>query len=160
MTQEKIKIANLVEDRVFIATPDLPKEQVLGQLVKLICQAAAEQLNFEEILKQILAREMELSTTLDSGLSLPHVRVEGFDKALGAVGVLPKALQDMNEQPIKAVFLFITPVRSEFFQLHLQILASAVETFSPALMEMLSHCSSKEAVLQLLSHAGVGGEII
>ena len=159
MIQEKIHLVDLIQDRVFIATPDLPKEQVLGQLVKLICRAD-ERLDFTEILKQVLAREMELSTTLDSGLSIPHVRVESFDKILGAVGVLPKALQDVNGQAIKAVFLFITPVSSEFFQTHLQTLSSAVETFSPALMEMLSHCSSKEAVMRLLSHARPSSEMV
>ena len=71
MIQEKIHLVDLIQDRVFIATPDLPKEQVLGQLVKLICQAD-ERLDFTEILKQVLAREMELSTTLYIIGSLYH----------------------------------------------------------------------------------------
>ena len=156
---EKIYLADLVGDRILIAPADLPKEQVLGQLVKLICQTD-ERLNFQEILQQILVRETELSTTLDSGLSIPHARLEGPDKALAALAVLPQPLQEVNGSLIKAVFLFIAPVRSEFFQTHLRILSTAVEVLSPSFMDKLSACTTPQAVLQLLAQAGENGEMI
>ena len=156
---KEIHLTDLMSNRVFISPPDLPKEQIFGKLIKLICQAEPR-LDFAEIVKKILAREAELSTTLDCGLSLPHVRLDGIDRAWAAVGVLPQALRDRNGYYMKAVFLFITPLRSEFFQTHLHILSSAVELFSPAFMEKLSHCRDAEMASQMLAHADSTREMI
>lgn len=151
MTQsvEKVNIADLIAARVWLVPADLNKQQVLEQLARLLCQADAS-LHFEEIFPQILAREEELSTTLDSGLSIPHVRLENYDKTIAALAVLPRPLQDSNGMPIKAVFLFITPVRSEFFQKHLLVLSAAVERFSPEFMDRLAVCKTAQEALQLL----------
>lgn len=151
MTQsvEKINIADLIAQRVWLAPAETNKQQVLEQSARLLCEADPA-LHFEEIFPQILAREEELSTTLDSGLSIPHVRLENFDKTVAALAVLPRPLQDSNGLPIKAVFLFITPVRSEFFQTHLLVLSAAVERFSPSFMDKLAVCQTPEEIVQLL----------
>jgi len=155
----KICIADLVEDRIFISPAGLAKEALLEQLAKLLCQAD-NRLHFPDIFQQILAREAELSTTLDSGLSIPHVRLDGFDKVLAALAVLPEPLPDTGVQPIKAVFLFITPIRYEFFQTHLRVLSAAVEVLSPQCMAQLAACTTIEQVSALLRKAGPGGEMI
>ena len=146
---EKINIADLIAERVWLVPADLNKQQVLEQLTRLLCQADSA-LRFDEIFPQILAREEELSTTLDSGLSIPHVRLENFDKTVAALGVLTRPLKDNNGLPIKAVFLFITPIRSEFFQTHLLVLSAAVEQFSPEFMDRLAVCQNTQEIIQLL----------
>lgn len=146
---EKINIADLIAERVWIAPAGLNKQQILEQLARLLCQADVS-LHFEEIFPQILAREEELSTTLDSGLSIPHVRLENFEKTIAALAVVQEPLQDSNGLPIKAVFLFITPLEYEFFQKHLLVLSGAVELFSPPFMDKLAQCQSTEQILQLL----------
>lgn len=156
---EKICIADLVADRIFISPAGLAKEKLLEQLAKLVCQADSS-LHLPDILQQILAREAELSTTLDSGLSIPHIRLESYDKILAALAVLPEPLADTGGQKIQAVFLFITPVRSEFFQTHLRILSAAVELFSPARMERLSKCTTPQQVTELLRATDPGGEMV
>ena len=158
-TIEKICLTDLIENRIFITDSNLPKEQIAGQLVKLICQADSR-LVFKDVLQQILNREAELSTTLDSGLSIPHARLESFDRALAALAILHKPLQEINGQTVKAIFLFITPVRSDFFQTHLRILSTAVEILSPTIMDKLSVCTSPESVLEQLAGVDVSREMV
>ena len=159
MNISKINLADLIENRIFISPDKLPKEQVLGLLVKLICQADAR-LNFREVLQRVLDREVELSTTLDCGLSIPHARLDDFDKVLAALAVLPQSLQDVNGHIIRCVFLFVTPVRSDFFPIHLQVLSVAVGELSPQLMERLCVCNHANEVQQVLRQADNVKEMI
>ncbi len=156
---EKICLPDLIGERIFIAPYSFPKEQVFGRLLKMICAADAR-LNFQEILQQILAREVALSTTLDTGLSIPHVRLEDFDRILAALAVLPSPIQEANGHFIKAVFLFILPIRSEFFPTHLNILSTAVEVLSPTIMDKLARCMTSEQVSRLLAQANENREML
>lgn len=146
---EKINIAQLIAQRVWMVPADFTKQQILEHLTRLLCEGDAV-LRFEELFPQIMAREAELSTTLDSGLSIPHTRLENYENIRAALAVLPKPLQDTNGLPIKAVFLFVTPIRSEFFQTHLLVLSAAVERFSAEFMDRLAACQTTLQALELL----------
>ena len=61
--------------QIYIVPPGQTKQAVIRRLVEQICQAEPA-LGPEEILREVLRREEGISTTLDTGLSIPHARLE------------------------------------------------------------------------------------
>lgn len=146
---QSIQLARLLQDRIFICAKTSSKKALLEQLVRAVCQAEPE-LSAKDISARILAREKQLSTTLDTGLSLPHVRVEGLEQVKAALAILPSPLIEEKGRRMKAVFLFLSPARSEFFQIHLQVLAQLAKTFTPSCLERLSQCTQASEVKDVL----------
>lgn len=147
--ETSIQLLHLLQDRIFICTKISNKQTLLKQLVWAVCQSEPL-LSVRPILAQILAREKQISTTLDTGLALPHIRVEGLERVVAALAILPCLLVEGKGRGVKAVFLFLSPARSEFFQIHLQVLALLAKTFTPAFLQRLSQCSEVNQIKELL----------
>ena len=62
-------------------------------MVHSIC-AELPDLNEEEVLSSVLKREQGISTTLDTGLSIPHARIEDLEAFQAAAAVLPNPIKD------------------------------------------------------------------
>lgn len=144
-----ISIAPLLANRIVLCSAGQSKEEVLSQLVKLICRTVPA-LDASSLQKQLLQREQTMSTTLDTGLSIPHIRVDEVEQVTAALAILPEALPDTSGKQIKAMFLFLSPNRSAFFQQHLQLLAHLAETFTPELLTRLSCAVTTQEVLEEL----------
>lgn len=140
-------LTDLLENRIFIQTKVCTKVQLLADLVKAVCKDA--HLSEAEMTARLLQREKELSTTLETGLSIPHLRVDELDRVVAALAILPKGLARKGKMT-KAVFLFFSPARPAFFQMHLKVLSTLAETFTPAFMDRLLTCTQTEEVQQLL----------
>lgn len=124
------------------------KTDVIKQLTKVVCRGGSN-LDEAEVLAQVLKREEGISTTLDTGLSIPHARLEELDAFKAALAVLPQGIEDPSgpHLEIKAMFLFLSPARQAFFQQHLQILAALAEVFKPEFISALSTCQNAQQVL-------------
>lgn len=153
-TPEKINIAALLQDRIFILPGRPAKEDVLKRLTQAVCRTA-EALDAQTVWEQIVQRERGLGTTLDTGLSIPHVRLEELEEFKAALAVLPQGIQDgAGRTETKAVFLFLSPARPVYFQKHLQLLACLAETFSPTFLAGLSRCAHAAEAAALLRGSG------
>ena len=122
--QNKIKLSEMIRPENICVVPEvLSKTEVIERLVYLVCQGNPS-LDVQEVLPQILQREESMSTTLDTGLSMPHARLEEIEKFSVALAVLPKGIQDPSkpEVSIRAMLLFLSPAQPAFFQRHLQFL--------------------------------------
>ena len=98
-------------------------------------------MNHEDVFKAIIKREQGISTTLESGLSIPHARIEGLTSFRAVIAIIPQGIQDDYGKNIKVMFLFLSPSGEQYFPEHLKLLAKLAETFTPAFIDEL--CSLK-----------------
>ena len=137
----EINPLKLNSQQIFLINNPTNKQELVQYLVSNICKGTA--LNQEEVFKAIIKREQGISTTLESGLSIPHARLEGLTSFRAVVAVIPQGVQDNYGKSIKVMFLFLSPSGEKYFPGHLKLLAKLAETFSTAFIEEL--CSLKTA---------------
>ena len=137
----EINSLKLNPQQIFLINNPTTKQELVQALVSNICKGTV--LNQEEIFKAIIKREQGISTTLESGLSIPHARLEGLTSFRVIMAVIPQGVQDDYGKNIKVMFLFLSPSGEQYFPEHLKLLAKLAETFTQAFIDEL--CSLKTA---------------
>jgi PTS system nitrogen regulatory IIA component len=136
----------VVRDSVAPAKEDLVRRLAL-ELSRRVGLAAPE-----AALSKVLERETGISTTLDTGLSLPHARLDAMKGFAAILALLPKGLPD-PQQPdlqIRTVLLFFSPTEPAFFHKHLQFLRHVATLFQPAFIDQLIACRTSLEVIEAL----------
>lgn len=130
--------------QISIINTPMTKQEVVKCLVQNVCEGT--NLEQEEVYKAILKREQGISTTLDTGLSIPHARLEGLDSFKAAVAVLPQGIKDDFGLQIKVVFLFLSPSGEQYFPEHLKLLAKLAETFTTTFIDEICQLKSPQDI--------------
>lgn len=142
-------ISRLLADELVVVVPkDLGKEQLVEMLVRRLCEHRSLG-DPGPFLAKVLEREQGISTTLDTGLAVPHARMDGLESIVAILGLVPHGLQDPKapDLVIRAMFLFFSPNRQEVFTQHLHLLRGVSALFQPDFIDvMLSAQSGAEAV--------------
>ncbi len=152
MTQSGI--SGLLNDtNTLLITEPISKEALISKLTALACKGLSEA-DCTDILEKVLSREAGISTTLDTGLSIPHARVEEIADFRAALAVLRTPIEnpENTEMGIRVMFLFLSPSNPKFFQKHLQILAELSETFKSSFMAEIALAKNVEEVLSLIKN--------
>ncbi len=147
-----LKISSiLVEDGVLFPPEGQDKEVVLQTLAAAVCGKAGIA-DWASFLSKVKEREQGISTTLDTGLSLPHARMDGIASILAGMAILKKPIQDLKQGDlaIRVMFLFFSPNKQDAFPLHLQLLRGVSSLFQPALIDQLIASSGPAAALALI----------
>jgi PTS system nitrogen regulatory IIA component len=147
-----LKISSLLgEDVVLFPAAGADKAAVFALLVEAVCRRAGLS-DGAAVLAKVLEREQGISTTLDTGLSLPHARLDGIDDLWAGLAVLKTPLADPKhpDLPIRVVFLFFSPNKREAFPLHLQLLRGISSLFQTELIGKLAACSGPADALALV----------
>ncbi|PCI38745.1 MAG: hypothetical protein COB53_04385 [Elusimicrobia bacterium] len=107
---------------------------------------------------RVLERERGISTTLDTGLAVPHARIDGIDAIAAALGLVKSGISDPKqpEFTIRAMFVFFSPNKQEHFTLHLQLLRSVSSLFQSDLIEAALANPEGAAVLELIRSKEMG----
>lgn len=147
-----LKVSSILAPETILFPPEgQDKAAVLQQLAAAVCGKAgiADSAPF---LAKVLERETGISTTLDTGLSLPHARMDGISTILAGMAILKKPIPDpkQNDLSIRVMFLFFSPNKQEAFPLHLQLLRGVSSLFQPALIDQLAAATSPAAALELV----------
>ena len=144
----------LDESVVLFPPPGLDKAGVLDALAAAACKAHGLG-EPGPYLARVREREEGISTTLDSGLSLPHARVDGIDHIVAALAVIPHGIADAKQPgvPIKAMFLFFSPNKQEAFTKHLHLLRAVSTLFKPELIVQIGAMRKPGDVLAALRSA-------
>ncbi|MGB2579731.1 PTS system nitrogen regulatory IIA component [Elusimicrobium simillimum] len=137
---------------VLVKEQNVQKGELIKQLVSIACKGLNE-MDTAEILDRVLKREEGIPTTLDTGLSIPHSRVDEITTFRAALAVVPAGIKDpaAGNAVIKVMFLFLSPSNPEFFQKHLQILAELSERFKDSFVSALTNAGSIEEVLKIIN---------
>ncbi len=141
----------LAEDVILLPGEGMDKNAVLDRLAAAVCKKAglSDHLPY---LSKVLEREQGISTTLDTGLSLPHARLDGIPGIMAGMAVLKKPVPDPKQPDlaIRVMFLFFSPNRPDAFPLHLQLLRGVSSLFQPAVIDQLAAVPTSAAALELV----------
>ncbi len=138
----------LSEDVILVAQPGQDKGALLEGLVTALCAKHGFS-NKDALLAKVVDREKSVSTTLDTGLSLPHARLESISRIVAGMALVPQGIAD-PQLVIRVMFLFFSPDKQEFIQPHLRMLREVSFFFQPDLVEQLSQAATPAAALELI----------
>ncbi len=130
--------------QISLITNPSTKQELVKYLITNVCSGTV--LNQEEVFKAVMKREQGISTTLDTGLSIPHARMDGLTAFRAAIAIIPQGIKDDFGLQIKVMFLFLSPSGEQFFPEHLKLLAKLAETFTPQFIEELSKLKTVEEI--------------
>ena len=146
----KTTVPVILNNRVFIIKDEITKSDLVEKLVGAIC-ADLPAVDKDDVLKAVNKREQGISTTLDTGLSIPHARLEDINVFHTAAAILPQGITDEHGMEIKVMFLFLSPGGQAFFAQHLRLLASLAERFKTPFIEELCACQTPQEAAAKLS---------
>jgi PTS system nitrogen regulatory IIA component len=149
---KNLKIAPLLDQSVVLfPAATLDKTAVLEALVDAVCRRAGISAP-GLFLAKAQEREQGISTTLDTGLSLPHARIDGIETILAGMAVLKTPVIDpkQTDLPIRVVFLFFSLNKQEAFPLHLQLLRGVSSLFQPELIDQLTTAAGPAEAIALV----------
>ncbi|MFA6584535.1 MAG: PTS sugar transporter subunit IIA [Elusimicrobiaceae bacterium] len=152
-TKLTVNIKNLLKlERVLIINEHIEKPDLIAKLIGKIT-ADYPSLDAEFLIQKITQREQGISTTLDTGLSIPHARIEGIDNFIIALAVISEGVIDPASPgaPIKVMMLFLSPADASFFQKHLQLLSILSSKFQPEFIEKLTSLKTAAQVLHAVA---------
>ncbi len=147
-----LKVSSILgAETVLFPADGQDKTAVLQALAAAVC-AKAGIVDSAPFLAKVQEREQGISTTLDTGLSLPHARMDGITNILAGMAILKKPIPDPKQPDlaIRIMFLFFSPNKQDAFPLHLQLLRGVSSLFQPALIDQLSAASGPAAALELV----------
>ncbi len=147
-----LKIGPLLsEDVILFPSASMGKSAILAALSEAVCRKAGIS-DAAPFTARAEEREQGISTTLDTGLSLPHARMDGIDGILAGLAVLQTPIPDPKQADlsIRVVFLFFSPNKQEAFPLHLQLLRGVSSLFQPALIDRLTAAKGPAEALALV----------
>ena len=107
----------------------------------------------EQIFDQLIARERLGSTGLGLGVALPHCRMSGIEKPMGALATLKEAIDfdSPDGQPVDLIFGLIVPDDAD--EEHLQLLAQLAELFMQQdICDQIRHAETEDEILTLIHH--------
>ncbi len=150
-----VRVSELLEPATIVfARPGQGKTVLVDDLIARVCSRHGLS-DPRALAAKVREREQGISTTLDTGVSLPHARVDGLESVVAALALARTPIADAGspEIPLRAIFLFFSPNKQQFFGLHLQVLRGASALFTAALLDRLAAAGSPEDALALLRAA-------
>lgn len=108
----------LTTGRILFWDQPVNKENALRDLVSSVNypEIGDTHLVFDELMR----REQQSSTFLNEGVAFPHARLSGLSKPVVALGVARHGVSDtITLEPIKLIFMILTPEESPAIQLSL-----------------------------------------
>ena len=147
-----IRISDLI-DAAVVLTP--PAGQVKADVLEVLAGRLCERHGLGDpapFVAKVREREQGISTTLDTGLSLPHARVDNLPRVVAGLAVCPSGIADPKQPDaaIRAMFMFFSPNRQDAFSQHLQVLRSVSTLFDAALIDAVCKAATPESILSIL----------
>jgi PTS system nitrogen regulatory IIA component len=130
--------------RIAVGMPASSKKRLLENMADLLVRDGDPEME-NKVLQVLIERERLGSTGIGKGVALPHGRMEGLDRAVGAFATLenPIDFDAIDHEPVGLVFALLVP--AEATQTHLRLLARLAGMFNdPRLREKLRSASSAE----------------
>ncbi|MFA6029323.1 MAG: PTS sugar transporter subunit IIA [Elusimicrobiota bacterium] len=142
----------LTEDLILRLPAGKTKEQLIKVLIERLCRIRKLG-DPGRFYAKVIEREQGMSTTLDTGMAIPHARMDGLDSIVAVLGLLPQGLPDPKQPDyiIRAMCIFFSPNRQEVFTQHLHLLRGVSALFQPALLDEVSALESPAEVLRVLA---------
>lgn len=142
----------LIPERTNCGMAAASKKKVLEQIASFVTKSLP-QIDSEELLQNLIARERLGTTALGNGIAIPHCRLSDCDDMICALVQLQEAVDfgAYDQIPVKIIFLLIVPTTE--IEEHLQtlsMLAGRLESgdYRQALLDATSDIDLYHAALQ------------
>ncbi|MFC1680144.1 PTS sugar transporter subunit IIA [Elusimicrobiota bacterium] len=158
VSTKRVSVSLLLrDDLIVVSPPKLDKDGLIRMLAEELCSKLSLG-DSAPYLAKVLEREQGISTTLDTGLAVPHARMDGLDRIVAALGLVPEGMQDPKQPDliIRAMFLFFSPNRQESFTQHLHLLRGVSSLMQPGFIDEMLRDPSGAAVLKLVRQKEYG----
>ncbi len=115
--------------RITLSLPVMSKKRLLEELGALL-QEGDTGLDAQAAFQCLLERERLGSTGIGEGVALPHGRLKGLQRAVGAFVTLEREMDydSIDHKPVKMAFALLVPENAT--EEHLQILSQLATIFS------------------------------
>lgn len=138
-------------NRIAGDVPAASKKRLLEKVSHLIADNDPN-LSEGEVFESLLSRERLGSTGVGRGVAIPHGRLAGVDRTVGAFVRLGESVDydAVDGEPVNLLFALLVPENST--EEHLQLLATLAEMFSDEqLLNRLREAESAETIHELLT---------
>lgn len=100
----------LTPDRIRIPLRSTTKDDLLGELVWVVAEAAGVR-DAEDVLRAVREREEVLSTGIGNGVAIPHGKSAAVPELILAAGVTEQGVdfEALDGQPVRLFFLLVGP---------------------------------------------------
>lgn len=140
----------LTPERTFAGVQGGSKKRVLELIGKLV--ARHSHLDPDSIYESLIAREKLGSTGFGNGIAIPHCRLEGCHKAVGALLQLESKIDydALDGEPVDLIFVLLVPL--EATEQHLQILKMlAGKLDKSSLRDALRNASDAKSLYSIMT---------
>ncbi len=147
-----LKLTDFLTPERVVLLSGTTKAQVLEELMDVIvaCNGGVER---EQLAREIAKREEMMSTGIGNKLAIPHVRMEGIDRATMAVGVSRAGIADyesLDKQPVHIVVM-IAAAKGEH-ETYIRLLAQVAEALKePHLRERIIQADDPATIHRILT---------
>ncbi len=131
------------------------KDEILSAMIHRLDETGAIQ-NKERVMEGIFQREKLMSTGIGLGIGIPHVRIEGIDRLLMAVGLAEKPITDyesLDGQPVRLLFMILAGANQH--TLHIKTMAAISQRIkNPLLRASLFDARDETTIYDILTKDG------
>ncbi len=145
-----------------ILAPELTLCRANGTSKKRILEFVAEQVSGQypeldetRIFNNLIARERLGSTGIGQGIAIPHCRLDGCSRVVGALITLEEgvAFDAIDNLPVDLLFTLIVP--KEATSEHLELLSQLAEKFNDrSFCDSLRACTTSDELYQRMTREG------
>ncbi len=148
----------VLSQHAFTGLTAATREDAFAELARRLADAGAIR-DAETLERRLSERERLGSTTLGSGVAIPHLKLAGLADPIVAVGAFPAGVDfgAPDGVPVRLIFLVLSPADSP--ALHLQILARISRLLRlPGVADNLQKASTPEEIRTALEEAQTSKE--
>lgn len=149
-----MRIQELISPRRVTHSLDVASKKRLLEKLSILLGGDAPEVSAPGAFQALIERERLGSTAIGAGVALPHGRVEGLKKAVGAFVTLGHEMDfdAMDHKPVTMVFALLVPEAAT--DEHLRILAELAGVFSQKRVRReLSQAKNADDLYQRLTRA-------
>ncbi|AEP29022.1 PTS IIA-like nitrogen regulatory protein PtsN [Brumicola nitratireducens] len=138
-------------DRTECAVECQSKKRIF-EVISEIAVKGNPQLNLNDVLASMLAREKMGSTGIGNGIAIPHGRIEGIQDIVAIIVTSEEPIQfdAIDDKPVDIFFALLVP--SEQTQEHLQTLSSIAQKLSDKnIVKALRNAATRDEIISALA---------
>jgi len=145
----------MVADAIVPELQAKTREEAVLELVKALAAAGAiPKKSVEDVTKAVMARESQATTGIGKGVALPHAKLKGVKKPLGAIGRSSEGIEfaSLDAKPVYSVILLLSSPDNP--DEHLQAMETIFKHVQRDIFrKFLRQAQTRQAILDLIQEA-------
>lgn len=138
------------KDTIVVNLESTEKDELFEELVEKIHSCYPE-VDRNEALKELNAREEKMSTGIMHSVAIPHAQISSIRTSVGAIGISKDGIDydSLDKAPVYVVFMLLGPENEA--ERHIQILKSLAQVLQiPGFVDKITKCNTSGEAYKLL----------